>query len=85
MPGWETCQINLPEQKLYVGDHRVDPDHLDENEIHSAVVCAGVTVDEVAMHIHDMLERLQTAPPQSEEVPEAEDGGQGAEFNCAEV
>ena len=63
----------------------VDFDRLDENEIRSAAVCVLATVDEVAMHIHDMMECLQPAPPQSEEVPEAEDGGQGAELNYAEI
>ena len=60
-------------------------ERLDENEMRSAAVCVLVTVSEVALHLHDMVERQQPVPPRSEEVPEAEDRGQGAELNCAEV
>ena len=60
-------------------------ERLDENEMRSAAMCVLVTVSEVALHLHDMVERFQPVPPQSEEMSEAEDSGHGNELNYAEI
>ena len=63
-----------------------DFDRMDENEIRAAVVCAGVVVDEVAMRIHDMADRLMVALPfAGEEIPHLEDEGQGDVLNHSEI
>ena len=60
--------------------------HMTADEVRSSVVCACVTVDEVAMQIHGMADRLMVALPfAGEEIPYPEDEGQGDVLSYGEI